>query len=859
MGFFSTGTTRDRKPKNEINPKLIAQLGCKLCPLNHAKLHSPKMLPSGSKNPLFYFLGEANGEQEDREGEHFVGKSGQLLRPKIPVEFRDKIRWNNTINCHPPANRNPEKLELDCCRQRVEGDIEATKPKVLVGFGNVPLQWAIGLQGMWRWRGRRIPLQFGSHKLWFYPTYHPSGLLRQRRNFNGKEEPSLDETAFDFDLRKIFSEIANLPEPDPHSAKDANKGITCISGKRGEADLVNVLQFLKRAEAEKLAGLDLETKRLRPYYEDSKILTVAISLARNDTMAFAWDHPEANWSPEQKFKLRKAFLAYLCSKSRKAVANVAFEQEWLAVEYDKSILRQGFWEDTMSQGSVLDERFDRKSSPGPLSLEFLVLNYFGFNLKELTHLDKNNLDKEPIEDVLRYNGMDSKYHRELCIVQSKLLRDANLLYPYERKLRQVPACVLTQIKGVPIDPEVTDTLDNKYSNRIERIERELFDLYVIKQFEKNKGKRFKPGSHPDVEYLLSFILHTNIGRQENGHYKTDEGILEEIGHPACKLIAKWRKATKQKSTYIDPYRRLFSGNLLHCQFNTVFTETSRLSCEDPNLQNQPKRDKEAKEVRGQVRARKGRVIAAFDYGQIEARVIAMASLDPTWIKMLWERYEVHGEWTERIAYAAPDWVKEPRHEFKSDKGIFKHYRDLVKNQWTFPLFFGASLNSVSHYLGIDAQILKPLREEWWKTFKGVKEWQEDTYKFYEKYGYVETLNGFRRRVPLSFNQIINHPIQGTTCEIVMEAMCEISEWEDWEEHPMLNIHDDLTFELYEDNFDDSAERIIREMLRAPFDFINVPISVELSVGKSWDNLHEMGTYFSDEWLGHPQRVSAIAG
>lgn len=859
MGFFAIGTAKDRKPKSEINPKLITQLGCKLCPLNHAKINSPKMPPSGSKNPLFYFLGEAPGSEEDIQNKQFVGKSGQLIRPKIPEKFLNKIRWNNSINCRPPSNRDPEKLELDCCRQRVEGDIEATKPKVLVGFGNIPLRWAIGLQGIWRWRGRRIPLQFGSHKLWFYPTYHPSGLLRQRRNFNGREEPSLDETAFEFDLSRIFGEVDSLPEPKPHSAKDATSSITCISGIRGDKDLDEVLTFLDLSCKAELTGLDLETKRLRPYYEDAKILTVSISLARDNTLAFAWGHPKAGWTAEQKFKLREAFLAYLCSKSRKAVANLAFEQEWLSIEYDKSILRKGLWADTMSQASVLDERFDRKSSPGPLSLEFLVLNHFGFNLKDallgIGHLDKNNLDKEPIEDVLCYNGADSKYHRELFIIQDELLWEADLLNPYYRKLRQISTCVLTQIKGVPVDPKVTDVLDKKYSNRIEKIEKELFELYVIKQFKQAKGKEFKPGSHPDVEYLLSSILHTNIGRQENGRYKTDEDVLNEVGHPACKLIVRWRKATKQKSTYIDPYRRLYPGNLLHCQFNTVLTETSRLSCEDPNLQNQPKRDKEAKEVRGQVRARKRRIIAAFDYGQIEARVIAMASKDRTWIKMLWERYEVHGEWTERIAYAAPDWVKEPRHEFKSDKSIFKHYRDLVKNQWTFPLFFGASLNSVSHYLGIDAQVLKPLRDEWWKTFAGVKQWQEDTYKFYEKYGYVETLNGFRRRTPLSFNQIVNHPIQGTTCEIVMEAMSTISEWEDWEVHPMLNIHDDLTFELYEDTFDDSAERIIKEMLRTPFDFINVPISVELSIGKGWEKLDEVGTYFSDEWLDHPRKAA----
>ncbi|HEU5488698.1 MAG TPA: uracil-DNA glycosylase family protein, partial [Candidatus Nitrosotalea sp.] len=152
MGFFASGGTKKqiKDKEEEIKSELWSKMECKACPLNTVtNLHNPKMEATGSDKPVIYCIGEAPGTNEDLEGEQFVGKSGDLLRPLLRTEIRKKkVRWNNTIRCHPSKNRDLEKIEIECCRPSIVRDIENTKPKVIFGFGGIPLAWAINRTGI---------------------------------------------------------------------------------------------------------------------------------------------------------------------------------------------------------------------------------------------------------------------------------------------------------------------------------------------------------------------------------------------------------------------------------------------------------------------------------------------------------------------------------------------------------------------------------------------------------------------------------------------------------------------------------------------------------------------------------------
>jgi DNA polymerase I-like protein with 3'-5' exonuclease and polymerase domains len=134
-------------------------------------------------------------------------------------------------------------------------------------------------------------------------------------------------------------------------------------------------------------------------------------------------------------------------------------------------------------------------------------------------------------------------------------------------------------------------------------------------------------------------------------------------------------------------------------------------------------------------------------------------------------------------------------------------------------------------------------------FPETKKWQQTQIDFYQENGYVEGLTGRRRHGPLSTNQIINTPIQGTAAEIVLDAMSRLSETGDPQLQPELNIHDDLSFlRVPLKQADDIAEKVIGMMLKVPFKWAHVvPITAELSMGKNWCDLEEIGSYSSDDW------------
>ena len=850
MGFSLLLGTQEASATLSVD--LLHRMQCNACPLNSILGNAtPQMEPSGAKRPTVYILGEAPGRDEDLEGRQFVGRSGQILRARIPDQFIKRCRFNNVVRCRPPNNRTPEPVEIECCRPSVESDIEQSRPLAIFGFGNVPLMWVSGFNGIMSWRGRRMPVRIGAHACWYYAMLHPAFLLRGR----AEEETRM----FNFDMERAFTEVEDLPMPDPHDAERAKKGLEALHSTG------DILEALSWASHQPVVGIDYETDPLRPYEPEATLLTAAVSNGKR-AFAFAFDHPGAITQVAGKRCIREAWVKFLRSPARKVVHNLAFEQEWTGVQFGADLLRASPWEDTATQAAILDERRGHQR-PGPFSLEFLVQQHFGFNIKKVFAVNRAKLINQPLDEVLLYNALDARYHKLLYDEQAKAITAQGLDGAYELGRRRVPTVVLSQMKGVPVDTEEVARLRYKYGKRIEVLEQKLADSPVIERYRRKLHTDFNPYSTKDAVRLFTEFLpyqeqcHVQDKYTKEMRMSVDESVLTRImetkgrGSEVAEMLLKLRKDNKRKSTYLDPLAPdtdgscLYSDGLLHANFNTFFAETGRLSCNDPNLQNFPKRLDEAREVRRCIRAPKGHLILAFDYGQIEARVIAMFTHDKAFCKALWERYDVHGEWAEKLARAYPSRVGGRKN--LTDKKAMKMFRTDIKNGWTFPLFFGARLESASKYIGIPADVLAPLYDDFWEQFSGVKEWQERQLAFYEQNGYVECLTGRRRRGPLSVNKVMNSPVQGTAAEIVMDAMCRLSEKGDPELQPEINIHDDLTFlRVPGDRADEIAEQVLETMLEVPFDWVNVPISVELSSGTDWMDMKEEGSYFSDEWFGN---------
>lgn len=876
MGLLFADQTSAGDFSTKAEAEWLQQLGCKACPLNN---NPGKIDAAGAKSPKIYVLGESfeRGEEQDRE--HFSGNSGELLRSLIPRKAFPLIRWNNTINCHPngPGHRKPTVNELSCCKSRVVSDIERTKPKMIWGFGDTPLKWVSGFPSSINWRGRRMPVKIGDHTCWYYAFLDPYELHKRAKDF-GSDFGSEDERMTSFDLERAFADLDDLPTPVVHTEAMARANVECIT------DVGQISKALQWASRQSTVGLDYETNRVRPYEEGAKILTASVgNLERS--YAFPMDHPEAPYTRQQRKDVDDLWQRFLLrAPCVKTVHHLAFEQEWSGYFYGREVLRAQPWEDTANAAAIIDERTGRKMRDGPFSLAFLVQQYFGFNIKKLSNVDRKRLEFTPLETVLFYNGMDSKYHDGLWHKLWAEIKAQELEFPYELARRRVPTVVLSQLKGVPVNQSVSIKLQGKYKKKIDGALNTIMDLTAVQKFERLRGKEFNPGSPKDLLYVFKDILKCDEVTTVDKYTKkeklsTDDSVLTEIikkyqpsSEPSllAKSLAAFREASGTKSKYIDPLIWgqekcvIYPDGLVHTNFNTYFAETGRLSSDDPNLQNFPKRDAETKEVRRAIEAelKRRQMILAFDYGQIEARVIAMFTKDPTFVKALWERFDIHQDWAERLAYAYPSRIGGKRmleaYKSKTKDGLraMKDFRTDIKNQWTFPLLFGAKDGSVANYLQIPVDVISKQVREFWKMFPTAKAWQNDLLKFYREYGYVETLNGRRRRGPMTTNQIFNSPVQGTAAEIVLEAMSRLSEMEIDELQPEINIHDDLTFvRVPIDRADEIAEKVIDTMINVPFKFVNVPIVVEMSTGPNWCDLEELkdengktiSVYSSDTW------------
>ena len=843
MGFFHTaGASKNNKDLKGLSPDFFRKHECSVCPLNNVRgLIHPKMEPTGSDRPVILFVGSAPTEYEDRKGEQFAGKYSRIVNRYIPGGFRDSIRYTNSLNCR-TASKPTDPVPLTCCFSRLVRDVEKTKPEAIFGFGHAPLFQIVNPDPKYRmmslWRGRRVPVRVGDHVCWYYAFEHPLDIIRDE--YYGKRFDrgygSQDEFALACDLRRAFEEVsAGLPAPTIHTIEQASAGIEMLF------DINTIADRLDEAAQALSAGIDIETNALRPYSEGAKILTVGVSTSAG-TFVFPVDHRQARWTDLERKQLQKLIKKFLYeSECRKIVHSLPFELEWFGWFYGTGFYYQSLWEDSLSAAYILDAR------QGGLSLDYQCFINFGLRLKDISGLDRANLDDAPLDQVLGYQGIDAKYHRLLFIILMKKMWDQGLTEVYDHQIRRIMALVQVQMHGVPVDQGVVADLKKKYKDRAAEVLKVILSDPECKKFEELKGKAFNPGSAAHVKYMMHDILGEDLE-------STEKGELGLVKHQLAKLIVQYRESHKVLSTYILPLDAhseesvVFPDGMLHPIISTSRVVSWRTASQDPNSQNFPKRDDERKEVRRPVRSpdRNMRVVA-FDYAGIQARNVAMESIDRKLVEAFWNDYDIHSDWRERIQRRVPKWI--PKAKVR-DKEALKHYRHLAKNKFVFPTFFGAQAFSMAEGLGIPKNDCEALRDEFFDEFRGIKKWHEKLDDCYYNKGYVTGKSGFICRAPISSNQRINLPIQGDEAIIVLDTLSRLAEMQDPRYIPMLEIHDDLTFLWPKNEIERRSEVVIKAMINVPFAWANVvPIEVEASMGEDWLNLKEFGKFSNNKWGG----------
>jgi DNA polymerase-1 len=865
MSFFShferlPTVQANKTVANTATVDLLHRTECKSCPLNRAPgILSPKMKPEGAQRPAIYLIGPAPNERGDKDDRPFAGPELSLIKKYFPRDMWPEVRMGNVIRCHPGLSKEPVKnfnregprlsyvrtptfTETECCRPFNEADIEAAAPDAIFSFGNIALRWGPDETHPNQWQGRRMPVKIGKHVCWWYPFELPIDVIRKRR---WDSHVSDDEFAFSLYLKRAVNEVRNgLPKPVVHDVARVKRGVECIDGSGGASDVDRYAEVLGIAVKQRVNGFDIETDRLRPYNKDAKLLSLAIAAKPELAVSIALDHKDAKWSKRHLKEVYDLTYDWLIDKRPiKAVHQLAFEMEWMATMFGRKVLRAGQWADTISQAYIINEM------QGMLALEELTRQYFGFNIKALSpNIDRANLANSTLTDLLPYNGFDAKYHLELFFEQEVIVEDEGLVAQYEHQLARIPTLVLTQMEGVPIDQREVKDFRKGFEDEMAEALETLKGLPAVKKFERDNGT-YEPGNTHHFAKILKQLGH-KLSVTDKGTEETNVKAIAKFKDPVIDATIKWKQAQKALSTYVDAVTpgadTLFEDGKAHPIISTTKVKTWRTSSEDPNIQNWPKRNKNAR-IRRVVKAREGYKIVSFDFGGIQARNIAMESRDEVLIDSFVKGYDPHGAWAKRLIEMFPDWAPDNW----EDPKVFKNLRNGIKNQFVFPTFFGAKPRMATMGVGVGRfgqcdvpeEVLADLQAEVLAQFKGITPWHERLEDDYKRLGYVTGHSGHRRHAPVAYNEMINAPIQADETIIVLTAMTRLSELDYTLYQPMMEIHDDLTFHWPAREVDKRAEVVITEMVKPRFDWIDpVPLLIEMAVGDDWANQKEVGKF-----------------
>jgi DNA polymerase-1 len=555
--------------------------------------------------------------------------------------------------------------------------------------------------------------------------------------------------------------------------------------------------------------------------------------------------------------------------------NLPFDIEHLVELLDDESILTGKYGDYMQASFALDPgppesarvNDGGQEGPGHLSLDFMCSREFGLSLKAMSPtadalIKKGRAEEIGLSTMLPYNGLDAKWTLLGWREQMVKIRIQHMERAYQMQMDRVGPVVMAQRQGMLVDSRINKAFDAQLTASLEAVREELLALPEVQEYERRFGT-FDPNKPAQVGKLLADVCgFEEVRGAQKGKWKTDKVLLAEVGKstPVIAPIIRFREDAKLKSTYIDRFQLghekslVYQDGKVHYEMGIAKARTGRLQSEKPNGQNWPKR--KFKEIRGQLVPRPGHWFLSADQGQVEARMLACESRDPVWVKALWADTDVHAVWAEKAAELYDPWFQ--KHARGDDgkklplKKAMKECRGTAKNGFVFPWFYGASDRAVGEAMDWPEDVTGELSSEFWSPqwFAGIKQWQRKKWKQYQRDHMVRSLTGRRRLAPLSWNQVINTPIQADASDVTVDAWVRLWRQSVRENKPwlaaLLQVHDDLIFEVPDEYLDDAIEDVVMGQLGYRADWLNIPLSVEVEVGRDWASMTPVGVFRSDQ-------------
>ncbi|HEY8484715.1 MAG TPA: DNA polymerase I [Longimicrobiales bacterium] len=503
------------------------------------------------------------------------------------------------------------------------------------------------------------------------------------------------------------------------------------------------------------------------------------------------------------------------------------------LKYDLLVLRRagvelrGIAFDTMLASYVLDPG-RREHSLDSLALQYL--DHRTITYEELCGKGKDQVSIAacPLDRVRDYACEDADVALRLERLFDEELERCQLSRLFrEIELPLVDVLASMEWFGIRIDPPFFRELSKKLECELQLIREEIYKV---------AGTEFNINSTPQLREILFEKLKLPVIKRTKTGPSTDAAVLEELaaqGHALPRLLLEFRQLDKLKGTYVDALPELVNPETgrIHTSFNQAVAATGRLSSSDPNLQNIPIRTEIGAEIRKGFIPADGYVFLSADYSQIELRILAHMSGDPAFVEAFRRGVDVHRQTAALVFNVLPE-------------DVTPQMRAAAKTI-NFATIYGIGPFALAQRLGTSVAEARQFIEQYFRRFPGVRRYLDEQIAHAREHGYVETLSGRRRYIPeirsdnFSVRQFgeraaTNAPVQGTAADIIKKAMIEI--------HRelarcgsgarmLLQVHDELVFEVPEDEVEETRALVTR-LMESAFE-LSVPLEVATGVGKSW--------------------------
>jgi len=596
-----------------------------------------------------------------------------------------------------------------------------------------------------------------------------------------------------------------------------------------------MIQLIKK---EGVFSFDTETSSLNPF--ESELVGISICTQPETGWYIPVAHEEGNNISESGLQFVKDI--FKDPLIEKIAHNANFDISVL-VNNNFEINNLNF--DTMIAANLLSKR--------SLGLKKLCLDIIQEEMTPIEDLigkgkDQISFKNVSIEKAIDYSCADADVTLRLKNIFEKDLDKSGLMKVMnEIEIPLTTVLVDMQKNGVFVNKEPLHNFSKELSEEIKNLEKKAKEIIGTDEINLGSTQQLAVALTEEMKVPEKGWLRKT---KKTGKYSTDESNLREIltklkepenkdlVHPGTEdlvnIILKLREQSKLKNTYTDPIPNLVNNNTgrLHTNFNQAGTSTGRLSSSEPNLQNIPVKTENRNQIRKAFEAREGYVLMSADYSQIELRILAHISEEPSLLKAFRNNEDIHDA-TAKTIYQTENVSKEQRR---------------VAKILNFGVIYGLSPDGVSRQTDLTRIQGKEFIDLYFSKYPEIKRYIDEVIQSTRKNKFVETLTTRRRLIPEINSNVwrdrasaermaINMPIQGSAADVIKIAMINISKKikeKNITSKMIIQVHDELIFEVPEEEIL-IMENLLNEIMPQALD-LKVPLSIDISYGKTWGDL-----------------------